>query len=398
MPDQDPTNKHMTDGTPGERGAGFWRDPKEESSEARSLEELRPLIDQVDMEIVRLLNERAKLVVEVGRFKRSSGSPIYAPHREQAVLAKVLEASGGPLPDQTIESVYRELMSGSFALEQPLRIGYLGPPGSYSHLAATKQFGSSVSFEDLHEIAGVFTEVQRGHCHYGLVPIENSLGGGIVETLDAFRDTGGDLNIYAEVLLSVSHTLLANCEPRDISRIHSKPEVFSQCRNWLSTQFPQAELVPAPSSSRAVQTAKAENLLEPGRGSAAIGSTLAGKLYGVNVIFESIEDDPNNITRFFVISRQHAEKSGDDKTSIMFNTPDKPGALVNALRVFEDAGVNLSHIDKRPSGRNNWQYTFFVDAVGHREDAVLKQVIADLGTHCSDVVVLGSYPRAKRIL
>ncbi len=383
---------------PGERGAGFWRDPTKEADDARTLDELRPLIDKVDQDIVRLLNERAALVMEVGRYKRNSGVPIYAPHREQAVLAKVLEASGGPLPDQTIEAVYRELMSGSFALEQPLRIGYLGPKGTYSHLAATKQFGSSVSFEDLHEIGGVFTEVRRGHCDYGLVPIENSLGGGIVETLDAFRDSGIELNIYAEVLLAVHHSLLANCEPRDIKRIHSKPEVFSQCRQWLATQFPQAELVPAPSSSRAVQTAHAETLLEPERGAAAIGSTLAGQLYGMNVIFESIEDDPNNITRFFVISRQHTQRSGDDKTSMMFNTADKPGALVHVLRVFEEAGINLTHIDKRPSGRNNWQYTFFVDAVGHREDENMQSVIAALQEHCSDLVVLGSYPRAKRIL
>ncbi|MCA9310761.1 MAG: prephenate dehydratase [Phycisphaerales bacterium] len=383
---------------PGERTAGYWRDPRREDDPARPLEDLRPLIDALDLEIVRLLNERAALVMEVGRFKRQTGVPVYAPHREQAVLGKVLDASQGPLPDQTIEAVYRELMSGSFALEQPLRIGYLGPKGTYSHLAATKQFGSSVSFEDLHEIAGVFTEVRRGHCDYGLVPIENSLGGGIVETLDAFRDSGNELNIYAEVLLAVHHSLLANCEPRDIKRIHSKPEVFSQCRQWLATQFPHAELIPAPSSSRAVQTAHAENLLEPGRGAAAIGSTLAGQLYGMNVIFESIEDDPNNLTRFFVISRQHTQRSGDDKTSMMFNTVDKPGALVSALQVFDSAGINLTHIDKRPSGRNNWQYTFFVDAIGHRDDDTMQRVIRELESHCSDLVVLGSYPRAKRIL
>lgn len=363
-----------------------------------SLDDLRVRIDELDRKLVELLNERASLVVDVGKYKRGTGTPIYAPHREQAVLKKVLDASKGPLPGATIEAVWRELMSGSFALELPLRIGYLGPAGSFSHQAAVKQFGSSVSFEDLRDIRAVFDEVARGHCNYGLVPIENSIGGGIVETLDAFREIGREIEIYAEVLIAIHHTLLANCEPKAVKRIHSKPEVFSQCRRWLSAQYPSAELVAAPSSARAVQTAKAEEMLEPGRGSAAIGSHLAGQLYGVQTLFETIEDDPNNITRFFVISKEAASPSGDDKTSIMFATQDKPGALVEVLRVFEEAGINLSHIDKRPSGRENWTYTFFVDAVGHRDDQAMIDAISEVKKHCKDVVVLGSYPRAKRIL
>jgi chorismate mutase/prephenate dehydratase len=362
------------------------------------LSSFRERVDHVDKQIVQLLNERARLIVEIGRVKRSAGIPIYAPHREQEVLRRVLGANAGPLPDRTMEAVYRELMSGSFALEHPLRIGFLGPPGSFSHQAAVKQFGSSVSFEDLHEIAGVFTEVQRGHCHYGLVPIENSTGGGVVETLDALRDVAGEINIYSEVLIEVHHVLLANCEPRQIRKIHSKPEVFSQCRNWLSTQFPGVDLVAAPSTSRAVQIAKAEHEADSTCGSAAIASALAGQLHGLNALFPDIEDNPNNITRFFVISKQSAQPSGKDKTSIMFNTADKPGALVSVLRVFEEAGINLSHIDKRPSGRLNWQYTFFIDAIGHRDDAVMARAITDARTHCLELFVLGSYPIAQRVL
>jgi chorismate mutase/prephenate dehydratase len=200
----------------------------------------------------------------------------------------------------------------------------------------------------------------------------------------------------------VHHALLANCPPDKIRRIHSKPEVFSQCRHWLATQFPQAELLPAASSSKAVQTAIEENKVaesigaEPG--AAAIGSELAGKIYGLETLFEKIEDKPNNITRFFIISQQHAKRSGDDKTSIMFNTADKPGALVEVLKVLEAAGINLSHIDKRPSGRENWQYTFFIDAAGHREDPVMRGAIEEASKHCKDLVVLGSYPRSTRIL
>jgi len=368
------------------------------SSTTPDLRSFRERVDRLDRQIVELLNERAKLVVDIGRVKRDSGIPIYAPHREQEVLRRVLAANEGPLPDRTMEAVYRELMSGSFALEHPLRIGYLGPPGSFSHQAAVKQFGSSVSFEDLHEIAGVFTEVRRGHCNYGLVPIENSTGGGIVETLDALKESTGDVNVYAEVLIEVHQNLLANCEPSQVKRIHSKPEVFSQCRQWLSTQYPQAELVGAPSTSRAVQIAKAENDSNPGAGAAAIASTLAGQLYGVNTLFAEIEDNPHNITRFFVISRQAAQPCGKDKTSIMFNTADKPGALVSVLQVFQQAGINLSHIDKRPSGRLNWSYTFFVDAIGHRDETKMMAAIADARAHCLDMVVLGSYPIAQRVL
>lgn len=374
----------------------------ESDIQSKALNDLRLKIDALDTQLVKLLNDRAKLVVKVGNRKRKENTPIYAPHREAEVLGRALRINRGPLPDRTIEGVFRELMSGSFALEHPLRIGYLGPKGSYSHLAAVKQFGSSVSFEDLHEIAGVATEVRRGHVHYGLVPIENSTGGGITETLSALQANAGHIQVYAEVQIAIHHALLSNCEPSEIRRIHSKPEVFSQCRTWLATQYPKAELIAAPSSSRAVQTAVEENRVAESigapPGTAAIGSTLAGQLYGLGALFEEIEDNPNNITRFYVIGRQKAKRSGDDKTAIMFNTADIPGALVSVLRVFEDAGINLTHIDKRPSGRENWQYTFFVDAQGHRDDPGMKTALKQAEKHCRELIVLGSFPRSTRIL
>jgi chorismate mutase/prephenate dehydratase len=355
---------------------------------------LRARIDAVDQKLVELLNERARIVVDVGKVKQRGGGPIYAPHREAAVLRRVLELSKGPLPPRAIEAVYREIMSGSFALELPLRIGYLGPPGSFSHVAATAHFGSSVSFENLREIEGVFTEVARGHVDYGLVPIENTTGGGIAETLDAFADAKGEVNVYAEVALAIRHNLLANCEPREVARIYSKPEVFAQCRKWLATQYPQADLIASASSSQAV--IDAANDARPG--AAAIASALAGQLHGVNVVFESIEDNPNNITRFFVIAKQVAQPSGDDKTSLMFVTAHEPGALVQVLGAFAYAGINLMHIDKRPSRRENWNYTFFIDAQGHREQAAMAQAIEAARRHCQELWVLGSYPRARRIL
>ncbi len=370
-----------------------------------SLDEIRVRINRLDAELVKLLNERSELVVDVGRLKRQQGLPVYTPHREVEVLDRALHLNrsvGGTLPDKALEAIYRELMSGSIALQQPMRVGYLGPQGSYSHVAAVKQFGSSVDFEDLHEIAGVFTEVRRGHVNYGIVPIENSTGGGIVETLDAFRASRGDVTIIAEVQIEIHHALLANCAPKDVKRIHSKPEVFSQCRMWLATQYPRAELIPSASSSKAAEISAEESRTAVSIGhvphTGAIGSELAGQIYGLNVLFSRIEDNPNNITRFFVISRQRAQRTGDDKTSMMFQTADKPGALVGVLQVFDRAGINLSHIDKRPSGRENWTYTFFIDAQGHRDDPAMQEAIQEASEHCQEIVVLGSYPRARRIL
>jgi chorismate mutase/prephenate dehydratase len=371
-------------------------------ADSKALARLRAEVDDIDRRLVALLNERARAVVQIGKHKRDTNTPIYAPHREAEVLRKVLEANEGPLPSRTIEGVYRELMSGSFALEQPLRIGYLGPPGSQSHVAAVKQFGSSVEYDDLHEIAGVFTEVRRRHVNYGLVPIENSTGGGIVETLDAFARNAGHVSVYAEVQIAIHHALLANCPPAEVRRIYSKPEVFQQCRNWLSQQLPRAELIPAASSSRAAQIAAEENEKAISIGhtpaTGAIGTTLAGEMYGLKTLFPRIEDNPNNITRFLVLSREKAKRTGDDKTSVMFTTEDRPGALVEVLGVFHTAGINLSHLDKRPSGRENWTYTFFADAVGHESDDAMRAALARVRAHCKDMAVLGSYPRSRRIL
>lgn len=374
---------------------------------AAALASLRTRINSLDAQLVKILNERCELVVEVGRHKRAAGLPVYAPHREAEVLERAIRESAGPLPERTLEAIYRELMSGSFTLQQPMRIGFLGPAGSHSHVAAVRQFGSSVNFENLHDITGVFTEVQRGHVNYGLVPIENSTGGGIAETLDAFRDGHahkgrGEVSVCAEVQLAVHHALLGNTEPGLIRKMYSKPEVFTQCKVWLARQYPHAELVATPSSSRAAEIVAEESkkATKAGRAPdvAAIGSELAGQIYGLNVLFANIEDNPDNITRFFVIGRQLAVRTGDDKTTVMFTTADKPGALVHVLQAFERHSINLTHIEKRPSGKRNWTYTFFIDAQGHRDDATMSKALSEVKSHCRELAVLGSYPRAKRIL
>jgi chorismate mutase / prephenate dehydratase len=410
----DPANGTAADATSGSRTGATapGSSADHQTRPAIDLAAVRERINEMDRRLVHLLNERASLVVEVGKLKRASGLPVYVPHRDVEVIERALRNNdatpGGPvMPARAIEAIYRELMSGSFTLQQPMRIGYLGPAGSYSHEAAIKHFGSSVEFSDMQTIAGVFTEASRGHVNYGLVPIENSIHGGVTEALDAFRHLkpgagSVELSICAEVQLEIRHCLLANTAPDAIKRIHTKPEVFSQCRHWLATQYPKADLIPAASSSRAAATVQEENRLAESQGrvpnSAAIGSELAGQIYGLNVLMQNVQDESNNITRFLVISKQKAERTGDDKTSIMFTAADKPGALVSVLSVFDRLGINLTHIDKRPSGRVNWTYTFFIDAQGHRDDAKMGEAVVEAKTHCRDLQVLGSYPRAKRIL
>ena len=366
------------------------------------LEPLRAKIDEFDRRLVELINERAKIVVEIGRAKLQAGEPIYAPHREAEVLARVQRFNAGPTLPKTIEAIYREIMSGSFALEQPLRIGYLGPPGTYSHLAATRHFGSSVEFEDLHAITGVFEEVARGNVAYGLVPIENSTGGSITETLDAFLNYHRDVRLYGELQLAVHCCLLTNCQPHEVETIYGRPETFAQCRNWLATQYPRAELIAVESSAAACR--KTRDAIDRGAESgnparvAAIGNALAGEIYGLHPLFDEIEDRRNNVTRFLILSQQETKPSGDDKTSIMFRTSDQPGALVDVLNVFKRAAINLTHIDKCPSRTINWEYTFFVDAAGHCRDPKFAEIIGEARAVCKELFVLGSYPRSKQVL
>ncbi|GAG26662.1 unnamed protein product, partial [marine sediment metagenome] len=221
------------------------------------IKELRNRIDELDHQLVKLLNERARVVVEIGRLKNKTGGQIYAPDREKEVFARIGQANEGPLPDKCLVAIWRELMSGSFVLERPLRIAYLGPGGSFSHTAATLKFGQSVEYEPLTDIRSIFDEVSRGHCDLGLVPIENTTGGGVVETLDALIDS--DVKICSEVLMAIHHNLLANCSLEGINKIYSKPEVFAQCRNWLSATFKEAKTIAVASTARAAQMAADES-------------------------------------------------------------------------------------------------------------------------------------------
>jgi chorismate mutase/prephenate dehydratase len=356
------------------------------------LNNLRQNIDDLDEKIVQLLNERAAHVVKIGKAKKASGQvPIYAPDREQRVLARVRKANDGPLPNACLEAIWRELMSGSFALESPLKIGYLGPAGSFSHLAAMKQFGKCVDYESFESITNVFHGMESNRVSLALIPVENSTGGGIHESLDCFLQTSA--RVCAEVLVPIHHHLLSRCsDESQIKCLYSRPEVFEQCRKWLSEHLRSAERIATTSSARAAEIVSKEE------GAASISAEIASDLYDVPILQQNIEDNPNNVTRFFVIGHQSSQPTGDDKTSVLFTTAHQPGALAAVINTFRDNSVNLTHIDKRPSQRTNWEYYFFVDCVGHSDEPNVTAALEASRPHCLQLTVLGSFPRAVNVL
>ncbi len=354
------------------------------------LDELRRQIGALDDQIVRQLNSRAKLVVEIGRLKARSGVPVFAPDREREVLDRIRGCNAGPLSDRTLAAIYRELMSGSFVLERPPRVAYLGPPGTFSHLAAVRKFGSTVEFEPLAHIQAVFDEIERERVDLGIVPIENTLGGGVIDTLDAFPRH--EVSICAEIHLAIHHDLLGRGPLEGIERVYSKPEALRQCQRWLVETGLFDKTMPVSSTSRAAEMASQEP------GAAAIGSRLAGELFGLTSLRSRIEDEPDNTTRFLVISRQSAGPTGKDKTSILFETADKPGALVEVLDIWRQANLNMTFIESRPSRQRKWAYSFFVDLEGHAEVEPVEGSIAAARRHCAFFRVLGSFPRADEVL
>jgi chorismate mutase/prephenate dehydratase len=355
-----------------------------------SLEELRKKIDALDEQLVELINQRARVVVEIGKLKAAGDTPIYAPDREKAVLDKIARNNRGPLPDKALAAVWREIMSGSFFLERPLRIAYLGPMGSFSHNAAILKFGQSVDYEAATDIRAIFEDVSKGHSDFGIVPIENSAGGGVRESLDAFVET--DVMICAEVHMAIHHNLMANCPMSAIQKIYSQPEIFAQCRNWLAGAFKDAQLIPMASSSKAAQLASTEP------GAAAIASAVAAEAYGLKILCQDIEDISNNITRFLIIGREDAKPTGDDKTIILFSTAHRTGALVDVLNVFKDYNINMTNIGSRPNKKREWEYYFFVDFLGHKLDGHVKKALEEAKQHCVQLSVLGSFPRSTSVL
>jgi chorismate mutase/prephenate dehydratase len=353
-----------------------------------ALRSLRSQIDKLDIQILKLANERASLAAEIGRLKNDQGAEVFTPVREEEVLQNVLEANKGPLRSDTIRGLFREIISGSRALQKVLKVAYLGPEYSFSHLAAVDRFGQSVEFVKVGSITAVFEEVNRGHVEFGVVPLENSTNGSIADTLEMFTRMP-HLIICAEVRLRIHHNLLANCEHQKIGRVYSHPQALSQCRTWLSKNVPQALLKEVSS------TAVAADLAQKEPGAAAVASKQAAVTYGLRVLFENIEDSPYNETRFAVVGHQKSPRTGHDKTAVMFRIPHSPGSLVEALDVFKQSKINLTWIEAFPARTAKAEYIFFVDFDGHLEDAKIAKALKSLQERCEEVTVLGSFPAAE---
>lgn len=348
---------------------------------------IRRRIDALDAQLVRLLNERTRLVQEVGKIKQATGAEIYAPDRESAVLERVCRLNKGPLSNDALRAIYREIMSSALALEKPLVIAYLGPEATYSHLAAVKKFGASVRYAPLPSIADVFLEVSKGRADYGVVPIENSTEGAVTHTYDMFVDS--DLKICAQILLPIRHNLMSAGPRSAIKKLYSIAQVFAQCRQWLQLNMPHVETIEVSSTTRAAEIARTD----PEAG--ALASALAAEKYGLTIHDANIQDSSENVTRFLVIGRSYPKPTGRDKTSLMFAVQDRVGALHDCIASFKKYKINMTKIESRPSRRKAWEYYFFVDILGHADDRRVKKALAELAKHAMFVKILGSYPNVN---
>src|SRR5215470_8577673 len=353
------------------------------------LPSLRGAIDAIDDHILRLLNDRAQLVGQVAELKERMQVPFYVPSRERAIVERLAAANAGPFPSEAIRPVFQEIFSACLSLEKTVRVAYLGPEATFTHMAVKRQFGLSARAIPMGTIAGVFDEVARGLADFGVVPVENSTEGVVNHTLDTFLVS--ELRISAEILLAVDHCLLvrAGLELGEVERVYSHPQGLAQCRRWLAANLPRASLVEAPSTAEAARLAR-----DDARG-AAVASELAGKLYDLVVARRGIADVAQNLTRFLVIGTLQAEPTGRDRTSILLELGDQPGILYRVLEPLAKRGINLSKIESRPSRRRPWEYVFFIDVDGHERDAELAAAMAEVGKAASSLKVLGSYPRAE---
>ncbi len=350
-----------------------------------SLEILRRKIDKIDEGILKLINERAQTAIEIGNLKRKQGQDIYVPDRERTIYNNLIKKNKGPLSSKAIQSVYKEIMSNSLALEKPFSIAYFGPEATYTHMAAIEKFGTQTKYIPVRTINDCFTEVTKGRADYGVVPVENSTEGVVSHTLDMFIDS--DLAICAEILLEVSHYLLSNTSLRRINKIYSNWQAFAQCRNWIENNLPGVKLIEVTSTSEGARRAKRE------KGAAAIASKLAASIYKLDIVSERIEDMVGNVTRFLVIGNTLAKSTGRDKTSLMFSVKDRPGALYRMLKPFAMNKINLTKIESRPSRKKAWDYIFFVDLEGHITEPRVNKALKELEKECRYLKVLGSYPR-----
>ncbi len=364
------------------------------SGESDRLKQARQRIDGIDEQLQRLISERAGIALEIGRIKEEAGqSPQagngdhYRPSREAEVLRRIIERNDGPLSDETIARLIREIMSACLALESPLSVAYLGPEGTYTQAAVYKHFGHAVNAHSMGAIDEIFREVEAGNADYGVVPVENSTEGVVSHTLDLFAVS--PLKISGEVTLPVHHHLLSNApDLAQVKRVVAHSQSLAQCRKWLDSNLPNAVRVSVSSNGEAARIVKNE------QDSAAIAGRAASELYDLGILAKNIEDDPNNTTRFLIIGRQSVPSTGHDMTSLLLSVHNRPGALYDLLAPFAASGVNLCRIESRPSRRGTWDYNFFIDIVGHVEDGQVREVLDKIKQEAAFFKVLGSYPKA----
>jgi chorismate mutase/prephenate dehydratase len=356
-------------------------------SRKESVDALRKKIDHVDAKLLELLNERASLAKKIGQTKSLDGQDVFVPGREKEIFKRLSTLNAGPLPENSVHSIYREILSASRSLEAPLTVAYFGPEATYTHMAARERFGSSANYVPMASIADVFQEVKQGRAGYGVVPIENSTEGVVTHTLDMLVEA--DVKICAEVVLKVHHYLLSRSgKAEDVREIVSHPQALAQCRRWIASKYPQARVAEAPSTAQAAQRAAQDPAL------AAVASGLAKELYGLEIVARNIEDQANNITRFLVIGGRPLKPSGEDKTSIVFSVRDEVGVLHRMLDPFARNRINLSKIESRPLKEKPWEYVFFLDLEGHIEEPRIQRAIKKLQKVCLFIKILGSYPAA----
>jgi chorismate mutase/prephenate dehydratase len=349
----------------------------------------RKAIDKLDARLIRLLNQRTRHVLRIGEIKIRAGEAIYVPHRERVVLQRICKLNQGPIKDESLRAIYREIMSGALSLEKSMTIAYLGPEATFTHQAALQRFGSSLRYTAQKTIADVFTEVGKKRADYGVVPVENSTEGVVTHTLDMFVDS--NLRIVAQIILPIQYGLAGQARLKDVQRLYTHPQALAQCRLWVQRNLPKAEILETSSNARSAELAGQGDRAQRGK-TAAITGLLAAQKYDLKIIERDIQDFSDNATRFLVLGRQCGPATGRDRTSLMFSIADKVGALYHALEPFRRYKLNMTKIESRPSKRKAWEYFFFVDCDGHFTDPKVAAAIASLEEVCNFVKVLGSYP------
>ncbi|MCW9012908.1 MAG: prephenate dehydratase [Gammaproteobacteria bacterium] len=358
-------------------------------SEETKLQAIRDKIDELDKQIQTLINQRAACAQDVADIKIRSGETdhFYRPEREVQVLRAIEARNEGPLGNREMAYLFREIMSACLALERPLKVAFLGPAGTYNHVASIKHFGNFIEAEPVANIEDIFRVVESGQAHFGVVPIENSTEGVIAHTLDLLINS--TLLICGEVDLRIQHNLISNEKSlTDIKKVFSHQQSLAQCRRWLDKNLPQAEQYAVRSNAEAVRFSKKESA------TAAIAGSLAAELYEVPILKSEIEDEPDNTTRFIVIGKNAVPPSGNDRTSLLITTNNKPGALHELLRPLASRGISMSKIESRPSRRGVWEYVFFIDIEGHKDEAVVAEALAEIEHETAMIRILGSYPKA----